>query len=100
MSHKKEEHSDSYEERSELSEPIATEETKISAPTVRGTEYDIGLKRTLALENEKRFRIELVPFQALIHSSTDSDEIKQGITAITATADRGIHSFDEWISLL
>ena len=37
---------------------------------------------------------------ALIHSSIDSDEIKQGITAITAAADRGIHSFDEWISLL
>ena len=100
MSHKKEEPSDSSEERSELSEPIVLEETKISALTVKGTEYDIGLKRTLALENEKRFRIELISFQALIHSSTDSDEIKQGITAITATADRGIHSFDEWISLL
>ena len=57
MSHKKEQPSDSYEERSELSEPIVTEETKISAPTVKWTEYDIGLKRTLALENEKRFRI-------------------------------------------
>ena len=64
------------------------------------TEDKIGIKRKQALENEKKFRMELVPFETTIHSSIDPNKIKQGITAITAVADGAILSFDEWISLL
>jgi hypothetical protein len=78
-------------------ESLGKQETKADTAT---KEHIIGIKRKLALEKEKTFRIELVPFETIIHSSLDPDKIKQGIAAITAAVDGAILSFDEWISLL
>ena len=75
-------------------ESLGTQETKADTAT---KEHNIGIKRKLALEKEKTFRIELVPFETIIHSSLDPDKIKQGITAITAAVDGAILSIDEWI---
>ena len=79
---------------------LIIQKTSTRTLTAKGLEYNIDLKRKLALDSDRKFHTNLVSYESLLRSCCVAGKIKQEISIITAAADSAFQISDEWIALL